>query len=48
MYMGNTQNSNSYTGWLLMGLGFIPLPLPAMSAPGFGEDYAPMSQLSCP
>jgi hypothetical protein len=46
-YMGTSQNSNSYTGWLLAGLGFRTLPAPAMSAPGFGEDYKPIPNLMC-
>ncbi len=46
-YMGTSQNSNSFTGFLLAGLGFGTLPATAMSAPGFGEDYKPIPNLMC-
>jgi hypothetical protein len=48
MYMGADQNSNSYTGFLLAGLGFYPYPTPAMSAPGYAGDYKPIPNFSCP
>src|SRR5882757_2751535 len=47
-YLGTSQNSNSYSGDLLGGLGFWEvLPVPAMSAPGFGEDYKPIPNFTC-
>jgi len=48
MYMGADQNSNSYTGFVLAGLGFYPLPTPSMSAPGYGMDYKPIPNFTCP
>jgi hypothetical protein len=45
-YLGTAQNSNSYTGYVLAGLGFT-LPTPALSAPGFGEDFKPIPNLVC-
>ena len=46
-YLGDTNNSNSYTGNLLGELGFWPPPTPAMTAPGYGQDYKPIPNLVC-
>jgi RHS repeat-associated protein len=46
-YLGASQNSNSYTGFLIAGLGFDTLPMLAMSAPGFGMDYKPIPNFTC-
>lgn len=44
-YLGPVQNSNSYAGALVAGLGF-PSATPDVSAPGYGTN-APSPQLQC-
>lgn len=44
-YLGPVQNSNSYAGALVAGLGF-PSETPDLSAPGYGTN-SPSQQLQC-